>query len=880
MDRVKGWWKRLRGTLRRRVVERELSEELAFHLDLEIEQNLARGMTPGEARRAAHVAFGGVERHAERVREVRNFGWLEEVMQDLRHALRSYRRTPGFTLVVVFTLALGIGGATTIFSLVDAVLLKPLPYSDPDRLVHVWETNTEGQDFSASEANFLDFASSNRTLSALGAYRLDAMPLGGEAPAQVLALAASHALAEVLGAQLTLGRMFSSEEDRPGRDNRVVVLSDAFWRTRFAGDPGIMGRLLVLGGESYTVVGVLSKSSNFMRADLWRPLTADVNSDRTDHWLGMVGRLAPGVTREQATADLAGIAREIGTAHPEVAGWGVRVLPLSEWLVEASARQAGVLLLAAVTFLLLIACANVTNLLLARATSRQTDCSVRVTLGAGAGRLTRQWLTESALLAVAGAVLGVIGAFWAVAVVRSAALQVGGPKFLPRIEEAGVDLRMLAFAAGVTAVTALLVGLLPARLAARVDVHSVLKHGARAGTPRSQQVLRDSLVVCQITVAVLLLLGGGLMMRSLVRLHSVDPGFRTEDLWSVRLQPLETHYPEVWQRARFFNVVTAQLERIPGVIAAGATVVDPFSGFNLVNDVTPEDRAAQTPASGFMQAAWRIVTPDGYFEAAGVPLLRGRLFSFEQDRYDGEGAVVITHSMAERMWPGEDPIGKRLFWGGTQGRTRTVIGVVGDIQDVALESPMQPTMFLSSSQIVWPWMVVLVRTAGDITGIADAMRRAVHEVDPNIVVPEIRRVRDNRAATLAQPRFQAWILAGFAAVALALAAVGLYGLLAFTVAQRTREIGVRMALGARPDAVLALMIRRGLALTLAGLVFGLAAGAALTRLIQSLLYNTAPLDPLTFAAVPALFAFVALIATALPAYRAARVDPLVALRSD
>jgi predicted permease len=875
MDRVRAVWKRLRGLVTFRARERELNDELAFHIELEIEQNIRLGMTPENARRAAHVAFGGVERYREGVLEVRSVVWLETLMQDLRHAIRSYRRTPGFTLVVVLTLALGICGATTIFGVVDAVMLRPLPYPDPDRLVHVKETNPDGMDFVTSEPNFLDFAGSNRTFESLGAYRLYPMTAGGETPEQVHSLAASHQMFDVLGARIALGRAFTREEDTRGGSGDVVVLSDGYWRSGFGADPTVIGRTLLLDGTPHTVVGVFSPEMRFMRADLWRPLRADPATDRGNHWLDMVGRLAPGVSLEQATDDLAGISRGIAASHQAVAGWGVRMVWLSEWLVGPRVRDAGGLLLAAVAFLLLMACANVANLLLARATTRQTDLSIRAALGAGRHRLTRQMLAESGVLAAAGAMLGVLGAYWIVAALRRAA-----PEFIPRVEEITLDARVLVFALAVTVVTALLVGLLPAREAARVNVHSVLKHGGRTGSSRAQQIVRESLVVAQIAVAVLLLIGGGLMVRSLLRLYDVDPGFDTEHLWSVRLQPLAEHYPEEWQRARFFNVVTDRLEQLPGVVAAGATVVGPFSGFNLVNDVTPEERARATPESGFMQAAWRVVTPDGYFEAAGVPLLRGRFFSFDRDRYEVDPVVIVTRSMAERMWPGENPIGKRLFWGGTSGRPRTVIGVVGDVQDVAIDEPPQPMMFLPTSQLTWAAMVVLVRTAGDLAGAPDAIRRTIHEIDPAILVPEIRRVDDSLRSATAQPRTQTWILAGFAAIALGLAAVGLYGMLSFAVAQRTREIGVRMALGARAEAVLALMVRRGLSLAAAGTIIGLSAAAGLTRFIGTLLYDTPALDPLTFGAVALVFAITALAATALPALRAARVDPNAALRSE
>ncbi|CAN5762274.1 ABC transporter permease [soil metagenome] len=742
--------------------------------------------------------------------------------------------------------------------------------------MYVFETNPDGLDFSASEPNFLDFAASNRTFESLGAYRLDAMTAGADTPEQVRALAVSHQMFDVIGARVAIGRAFTAEEDRGDGSSAVVILSDGYWRSRFGADSTAVGRTLPLEGLPHTVIGVLSPEMRFEKADLWRPLGARARMDRGDHWLGMVGRLSPDASIQQATDDLARVSSAIGANHPAVAGWGVRIQPLSEWLVGPRVREAGSLLLAAVGFLLLMACANVANLLLARATTRQTDLSIRAALGAGRSRLTRQMLVEGGVLAGAGAVLGVLGAYWVVTALRNAA-----PEFIPRVDEIAIDARVLLFALAVTVVTALLVGLLPAREAARVDVHSVLKHGGRTGATRAQQLVREALVVAQIAVAVLLLIGGGLMVRSLMRLHDVDPGFDTENLWSVRLQPPPRHYPEEWQRARFFNVLTDRLEELPGVAAAGATVVDPFSGFSMVNDVTPEERAHETPdESGFMQAAWRVVTPDGYFEAAGVPLMRGRSFSFEKDGRDVDPVVIVTQSMAERMWPGVDPIGKRLFWGGTSGRPRTVVGVVGDMQDVKIDAPPQPMMFLPTSQLTWYWMVVLVRTDGAVAGAPDMIRRAIQEIDPAMLVPEIRHVHDSRNAAIAQPRTQAWMLSGFAFIALGLAAIGLYGMLSFSVAQRTREIGVRMALGAHAGTVVGLMAGRGLLLAAFGTVIGLGAAAGLTRFIGTLLYDTPALDPVTFGAVAALFAVVATVATVVPARRAARVDPIVALKAE
>ena len=874
VDRLRGAWKSVRALVRKGDVERELSDELAFHVAMETEKNVREGMSPEEARRAALVSFRGVERYKEEVRAARRTRWLESLGQDVGAAVRMIRRSPGLATVVVLTLGLGIGATTAIFSVVDGVVLSPLPWENPERLVLVREETPRGMPFSVSEPNYLDFRAGSESLAELAAYRDAAVSLTSEGkPERLTGLATTHTLFGVLGARPLLGRTFSEAEDSPGGDARVVVLSHGLWQRRFGGDPSLVGRSIVLDDEAHTVVGVMPADFEFFDAELWLPLVPQADADRTNHWLDVVGRLAPGATRARAESELAAISAGLAESHPQMVGWGVEVRGLHDALVRPEIRRAGAVLGGAVALLLLMACANVANLLLAHATARRRDLGVRVALGAGRGRIVRQLLTETFVLAAAGAAVGVAAAAWAVAAFRSAA-----PATIPRVDAVGLDLRVLTFAAAASLATALLAGVLPALQAGRTNASAQLRESGRTGASRGQRRLRDALVVAQVAVAVMLLLGAGLMVRSFSRLQDVDPGFRTSDVWSVPLALPHARYPEEFQLYMTYRNILDAVAGIPGVSAAAAAFVDPFSGLNLANDVTPEERAREAGEAGYMSARWRTVTPN-WFETMDVPLLRGRLFTSD-DRYGNPPTVIVTRTLAERLWPGEAAVGRRLYWGGIDGEPRTVIGVVGDIQDVALDSDPAPVMFLSYQQIVLPAMTLMVRTDGPVAGLPAAIREAVWEVDPALPVPDVRPMERSRSAAVAGPRFNTFVLSAFAAAALALAVVGLYGLLGFVVAQRTREIGVRRALGAGTRAVSFMVVRRGLTLAAAGVALGAAAALVLNRFIESLLFRTAGNDPLIFLAVPALFLLVASIASWLPARRAARVSPVVALRAE
>jgi len=872
MDRIRAWWKRLRAMIRPEAADRELTDEMRFHLEMEVAKNLRAGMSPAAALRAARISFGAAEQFKEEVRASRGVDWLETVARDIRHAARSFSRAPGFSAVAVLTLGVGIGAATTVFGVVDAVVLAPLPYPDPDRLVHVWETNPEGGDFPTSEPNYLDFRDRNRTFSALAAYR----PGGGGLtltgigePRLVKVASGTASLFRVLGVDALVGRTFSDAEDVRG-GNPVVLLSHGFWQRTFGGDSTLVGRTITLAGTPYTVVGVLPASFRFLPVEAWVPLAPSPTSERDDHWLGMVGRLGPARTVSQAQADLGTIAAANGAIHPVTKGWGVRVAPLEEWVVTRPFRQSSVLLMGAVSMLLLLACANIATLLLARATARQTDLRLRLALGAGAGRLARQQLTESGLLATVGSVLGLALAGGAVALIR------GLPARVPRLETVAVNGRVMVFAIVATVVVTLVVGLFPALQAGRTDLHSALKRAGRAGTPAGSTRLREALVVVQVALAVMLLIGGGLMIRSAVRLERTDTGLATDHVWTVPLQLAAV--PEEWKVARFFDRVAERIKAIPGVSHAGATIIDPYTGADLRNDVTPEERATEAGATGYLQAAWRIVSP-GYFEAAGVPIIKGRDFG-DVDRADGVPVAIVSRTLADRLWPGQDPLGRRLYWGGVDGDPRTIIGVVGDIRDVTIGADPPPMVFFSTRQLAWPAMTVVVRANRAVPDLADRIREAIWAEDPSLPIPTIRAMKDSRAGVTAGPRITALTLGIFGGASLLLAGIGLYGVLAFAVVERTREIGLRMALGARPAGVVSAIVRRGVLLALLGIAIGVTAAAALTGLMGSLLYRTERIDPLTYLLAPLTLGMVTLAAAYLPARRATRIDPMAALRSD
>jgi putative ABC transport system permease protein len=793
---------------------------------------------------------------------------FEALGHSLSFAVRRIWKSPGFSLVAISFLALGIGTTTTIFSVVNAVALRPIDFPEPERLVRVAELTPQGGLYSTSEPTLLDWRAMNRSFEELAGYDQPTLNLTGQGePERVNALAASHSLLQVLGITPTLGRAILPEEDRPAAENRVVLLSQRFWERRFGSESDIIGRGLTLGGAPHIVVGVVPLPAfPFGDRDVIVPLAADPNAHRANHYITAVGRLAPGVSLEAARADMAAIARQIGEAYPSSnQGWSVALAPYDQWLVGHDAQRAVFALLGAVVFLLLLACANVANLQMARGLARRREIAVRSALGAGRTRIVWQLMTESAILAAIGAGVGVLLTAWTLPLV-----QAFGPADLPRLGEVSIDGRVLLFALSAAVVTSILFGLTPALHASGGDLHTALKEESRSVVATNR--LRDALVIGQLALAVVLLVGAGLMARSFLRMQTVDLGYDTENVIAIRLQiPTDS----ALERQAFFRTVEQRLSDLPGVVGVGSTFLDPFEGGSTSNRVAAADWEPRSPEE-FLPIEWRTIT-SGFFDAMRIPLLRGRALN------DGDSTfthTVISQSLADRLWPGEDPIGKRIIWRRVEGSRLEVVGVVGDVLDRRLSERPDPTLYLHHNWATWSTMTVIVRTAGDPSLLTDAIRREIRSIAPDIPIPAIQPLAQLASGATGGQLFLSRLFAIFAALGLTLAALGVYAVMMYQVSQRYREIGVRMALGARPEQIVHLVLRHSLLRALVGLTIGLAGAVILTRLITSLLFQTEPTDPLTYATVTLLLAATAIAVTVIPAIKATRVDPLQTLAAE
>ncbi len=804
---------------------------------------------------------------------------METLWQDLKYGVRQLLRNPGFTAVAVLTLALGIGANTAIFSVANAVLLQPLPYKEPDRLVRLWESNP-GRNwtfFSASAPNFNDWLQQNQSFESLAASEARTFNLTGEGePERLLGRAVTSNLFPLLGAELELGRNFTPEEERPG-SARVVILSYGLWQRRLGAEPRILGRTLQLDGEPYEVVGVLPKAFRFtLGTEVWVPLALDWSergrADRSNHTLLVVGRLRSGLPLAQAQADMEAIAKRLEQQHPQSnTGWTVRTATFYDWIFSEETRRGIWVLLGAVGFVLLIACANVANLLLARLPGRQREFALREALGAGQSRVVRQLLTESALLSGLGCLGGVLLAAWGTDMIASSA-----SINVPRLDETRLDAVVLTFSVVLAVLTTAVFGLVPALTASRTSPQEALKESGR-GTVGTRHRLRGVLVVSEIALALVLLVGAGLLLRSLRHLQSVPLGFRAENVMVMRINLPMSRYPDGGGRVRFYNDLLERLRAVPGARAAAAIGGLPFDGWNWAQELTFEGREASTePLSADVQA----VTPD-FFRTMEIPLVAGRDFSNQDGDPDAPGVVVVSESFARRFFPGQEALGQRF-------RTRptnpplTIVGVVGDIRGTteSLRTEPRPTFYYCSCQVGFSRMTVITRTAGPPENLASALRAQVHSLDPELPIYNVGTLEAVVHEASGESRFQATLLALFAALALVLAAVGIYGVVAFSVSQRAHEIGVRMALGARPHDVLALIVGQGARLASLGIALGLAGATALSRFLSALLFRVSSTDLTTFSAVSALLLAVALAACYLPARRAAKVDPMVVLRYE
>ena len=821
---------------------------------------------------------------------------MRTLMEDLRYALRGLRRSPGFTTVAVIALALGIGANTAIFSVVNAVLLRPLPYRDSGRLVVVDERHLTGPEVgNVSPANFLDWREQNRVFDPISAAFLWGGTLTGRGEVeQIGGLQVSSNLFTLLGAQAELGRTFLPEEGQPGA-KRVLVLSHALWQRRFGSDPNIIGQAVTLSGESYTVAGVMPAGFRFppywaTRAELWTPMQFDARfaSMRGGRMLRVFGRLKPGVSLKQAQAEMDLIGERLRRAYPgDNAEMGVLVQPLHEKVV-GSIRPALLVLLGAVGCVLLIACANVANLLLARATGRQKEMAIRTAIGAGSARLVRQLLTESLLLSAVGGAVGLLLAAWGVQALIAALGRtiMQGAGIIPRFQEIGIDLPVLGFTVALTLVTGIVFGLAPALQSTNLDLNGLLKDSA--GPARGEfkfggRSSRATLVVAEVALAEVLLIGAGLLLHSFWQLQQVDPGFRAKHVLAAEVSVAGSSYLD--RQLPFYGQLLQKLESLPGVVSAGAINHLPLAGDIWTFDLSVEGQPIPPPGQE-PSAAYRIVSPR-YFETMGTPLLRGRAF----DGHDVEGApmvAIVSEAMARRNWPNQDPIGKRFKMGHSDSAKPwlTVAGVARNVTQREWAEASQPELYLPYLQHpeyfsgqASSYMTFVVRTTGDPAALASALRHEVAGFDRNLPVSNVATLEAVVSDAQWRPRFNMLLLTIFAATALALAVVGIFGVISYAVAQRTREIGIRMALGAKPGDVLALVVKQGLGLALAGVAIGLGVAAIVTRAMSSLLYGISATDPLAFAGVSVVLIAAALAATYLPARRAAKVDPMVSLRT-
>jgi len=873
-------WSELRAALGRPAVERDVAEELEAHILHRVDELVASGWQEDEARRRAEEEFGDLGRiraecTIDRLRERRRSevpAFLDTLRQDVAYALRQIRRSPGFAFVAVLTLALGIGATTTIVGVVRAVVLAPLPFEDADRVVFVGETTPAGDPFSVAEANYLDWRDRASSFTELAATTERSTTwTGNGVPRSLRAAWVSASFLDVLGVRPVLGRGIAPDEDAPGGRRPVAVLGNRLWRSEFGADPDVVGRTLVLDGIAHAVVGVLPPDLLILdRADLLVPLGADPTADRENHYLDVIGRLAPGVGLEAARSEMSALASAISGTHRDIAGWGAEVQPARDVLLGPALERAGWVLLGAAALLLLIACVNVSNLLLARASARRAEVGVRLALGAGRGRMVRQLLTESLVLSLLGGGAGLLLTLGALPAVRA----VGGGR-IPRLDQAAFSPGVLATCFAAVLVAAVAFGLAPSLDLRRRASADALRAARRTDAGRGGGT-RSGMVVVQIALSVMLLLGTGLLVRSFVRLAGTDPGFDPDGTLTLGVfMPDRVYDPE--QRVVLLHEVLTAVRDVPGVASAGATVVDPFGGMNLANFTAREDRM---PADrrDFLPIAWRVVTP-GFFAAMGMDLLDGRSFR-DDDGGAGGFNVVVGAGLAKRLWPEGGAVGGTLVWGDPDGSRMTVVGVVGDLRDVDPARPAPPIIYVPHREIPWSVMTLVVR-AGDVTpAVGRAIRAAVHEAAPGLAVPEMRSLRDNVREAMAEPRLNTLLLGTFATAGLLLALVGVYGVTSFMVSRRVREIGIRLALGGEPSAIRAMVLAQSLRLALWGVALGAGSAWLSARWVASLLYETEPHDPVTWAVVPLVLLGATVAAAYLPARRATRVEPRDALAGE
>ena len=859
----------------------DVDDELRFHLEMRERDFLAAGLSPAAAREETLARFGDPDKVARwlrdhdtrKLRRSRRAQAMSDLLQDIRYGLRRLWKAPGFTLAVVLVLALGIGATTAIFSVIDAALLRPLPYPEAGRLVAVYGPGQNPFSF----PQYLDWKRETEIFADLGTYWRTTYALTGAGEPELLKVGQmSASVPRMLGVVPRVGRLFSPAEDLPGSE-RVIMLSEGLWRRRFGGDPRILGRTLTLGEQPYTVIGIIppGRRSTVPTAlaaaqelDAWTSLRLnEKNAPRDLQFLDVLGRLRPGLglaQAEQRTLSFArGLKEAVGTDQD------VQLVPL-ERLVIGNARPLLIALAGAVAMVLLIACTNVANLLLARAAVRRREIAVRAALGAARGRLVRQLLVESLLLALLGGGAGVLVAWAGVAGLRAL-----GPGSVPRLAEATVDAKILGFALVLSLCTGLLFGLLPALRASRADLGEVMKEGARGTGGPARERLRGTLIVAEVALSFALLIGAGLLLRSLERLLAVDKGFDAEHVMTSYLLLPFNSYPEGHRQAAFFREVRERVQALPGVRTAGLVSDIPLGG-GANGGFAIEGREYPRGKEPFAEK--RIASP-GYFETLRIPVLAGRVFS-ERDVAGAPPVVVVNQALAQRYFPGESPLGKHVdFRWDTKGM-QEIVGVVGDVREQALHQPARPAIYIPHAQRPAEWAYLLVRTTGDPNSIVPSLRRVVAALDRNLPLAQVRPLEDVVAAGLADRRLAMALFGVFSVLSLVLAALGLYAVISYMVVQRRQEIGIRMALGARTEQVVRSVLSQGMALIGIGVIVGAIAALWLGRFLAGLVFGVGTTDPVTFGSVALLLATTAFLASMIPALRAAHVDPASVLRSE
>jgi putative ABC transport system permease protein len=877
------WMRRL---FRRIREEKLLDKELRFHLERQMAGNVAAGMSPEEARRRAQLEFGGLERVKEEVRDTRWESHLDTLFRDIRYALRTLRKAPGFTAVAVLTLALGIGANTAIFSVVYAVLLKPLPFTNPGQLFTAFQANTQQgiAETGCSYPNFEEWRAQNHVFSELAGILAHQLTLTGRGePSVVNTSVVTPELFALLDVKPLAGRIFFSQDGKQGAAP-VVLVSEELWRGKFGEDPKIVGTSINLDKRPFTVIGIIPVAFRTpffnTKQEVWIPLVQDpvfsiFMPKRGVHLLPALGRLKPGVSVAQAQAEMDAISERLAREFPaENNGWTVRLVPLQKEIV-GDVRTELLVLLGAVGLVLLIACANIANLLLTRATARSKEIAVRTALGAGRTRIIRQLLSETALLGLLGGGVGVALAYWGVKALSSLL-----PSDLPHMNPVRVDYFVLGFALLLSAIAGVAFGLVPAMFAANADIQTTLREGARSGESRNRRHARSLLVVAEISLAMALLVTAGLLLRSFARLTSVSPGFDAEHIVKVDISLPQFQYSTPRQWAAFSEELLARIHSDPGLQDSAVVVPRPIADQNV--DL-PFDIVGNPPSSAGASrtASYVSISPD-YFRVMGIPLLAGRVFN-QHDISFAPRVSIISEAMARLYFPNQDPLGKQITFGyprGSGGSMREIVGIVGNVRDVALSKSPGAIMYVPFAQAPFWGANLVVKSSLSTSSVAAAIRQEVERIDKDLPVTDVAKMPDLIDASVAQPRFRMFLLGLFAVMALVLAATGIFGVISYSVSRRTNEIGIRVALGASRGAILRMILGETLRLTLAGLAVGVPCALGAARLVGHMLFGVSPHDLATLTIVAVLLAAVAAFAGYVPARRAMRVDPLVALRYE